>query len=71
VPAFCQVAHGRLAERNDLRELFETAQRVMARRGQSWTADHAEFFFGLYEATAAGRRQALRESEQRRLRRVV
>jgi glycosyltransferase involved in cell wall biosynthesis len=47
------------------------AATVMARRGREWTAEHAELAFVLYEATAAQRRQALREGEQRRLRRVV
>jgi hypothetical protein len=32
---------------------------------------HAEFFLDLYERTGGERRQLLRESEQRRLRRVV
>jgi UDP-N-acetylglucosamine diphosphorylase/glucosamine-1-phosphate N-acetyltransferase len=71
VPAFCQVAQGRIQERTDLREMFATAAVVMARRDREWTPAHAEACFLLYEATAAARRQALRESEQRRLRRVV
>jgi UDP-N-acetylglucosamine diphosphorylase/glucosamine-1-phosphate N-acetyltransferase len=71
LPAFCQVAHGRIQERNDLRGMFATAATVMARRGREWTAEHAELAFFLYEATAGQRRQALREGEQRRLRRVV
>jgi UDP-N-acetylglucosamine diphosphorylase/glucosamine-1-phosphate N-acetyltransferase len=71
LPAFCQVAHGRIEERNDLRGMFATAATVMARRGREWTAEHAELAFFLYEATAGQRRQALREGEQRRLRRVV
>jgi UDP-N-acetylglucosamine diphosphorylase/glucosamine-1-phosphate N-acetyltransferase len=71
LPAFCQVAHGRIEERNDLREMFATAATMMARRQREWTAGHAELFFWLYEATAGERRQLLREGEQRRLRRVV
>ncbi len=71
VPPFCRVAHGRIEERTDLRGMFATAAAMMARRGRDWTAAHAELFFYLYEATTAPRRQALRESEQRRLRRVV
>jgi UDP-N-acetylglucosamine diphosphorylase / glucose-1-phosphate thymidylyltransferase / UDP-N-acetylgalactosamine diphosphorylase / glucosamine-1-phosphate N-acetyltransferase / galactosamine-1-phosphate N-acetyltransferase len=71
VPPFGQYAHGRVEERTDLREMFGTAATVMARRGREWTEDHAEFYFGLYEQTAAERRQAVREGEQRRLRRVV
>jgi UDP-N-acetylglucosamine diphosphorylase/glucosamine-1-phosphate N-acetyltransferase len=71
VPAFCEVAHGRLQERNDLREMFATAETMMGRRDQEWTAEHAEFFLQLYEETAEGRRHMIRESEQRRMRRVV
>ncbi len=71
LPPFCEVAHGRIQERSDLRDMFATAATVMARRGREWTAEHAELAFFLYEATAAQRRQALREGEQRRLRRVV
>jgi UDP-N-acetylglucosamine diphosphorylase/glucosamine-1-phosphate N-acetyltransferase len=71
VPPFGQYAHGRIEERSDLREMFGTAATVMARRGREWTEDHAELYFGLYEQTAAERRQAVREGEQRRLRRVV
>jgi UDP-N-acetylglucosamine diphosphorylase/glucosamine-1-phosphate N-acetyltransferase len=71
LPPFCQVAQGRTAERTDLREMFATAEAMMARRGRPWTEDHAEFFLALYEATAGQRRQLLREGEQRRLRRVV
>ncbi len=71
VPAFCRVGHGRLQERTDLREMFETAAVVMGRRNQRWTETHAEFFIGLYEMTEEERRQTIREAEQRRLRRVV
>jgi UDP-N-acetylglucosamine diphosphorylase/glucosamine-1-phosphate N-acetyltransferase len=71
LPAFCQYGHGRVRERTDLREMFDTATTMMARRDQEWTETHAEFFFSLYEQTASERRHILRESEQRRLRRVV
>ena len=71
VPAFCRVAHGRLQERADLREMFDTAAVVMGRRGQAWTETHAEFFLGLYERTEDERQQLIREADQRRLRRVV
>lgn len=70
-PAFCRVAHGRLQERTDLREMFETAAVMMGRRGQVWTERHADFFLALYERTEAERRQTIREADQRRLRRVV
>ncbi len=71
LPPFCQVAHGTIQEGTDLRGMFATAAAMMARRARDWTAQHAELFFYLYEATTAQRRQALRESEQHRLRRVV
>ena len=71
MPAFCRVGHGRLQERTDLREMFETAAVVMGRRGREWTETHAEFFLALYERTEAERRQTIREADQRRLRRVV
>jgi UDP-N-acetylglucosamine diphosphorylase/glucosamine-1-phosphate N-acetyltransferase len=71
LPAFCQVSNGRIAERTDLKSMFATAGTVMARRGRPWTEAHAEFFLGLYERTAGERAKLLRESEQRRVRRVV
>ena len=69
VPAFCSVWHGQLQDRADFRQLFTTAAAVLRRRGQEWTEQHADFFLALYERTAVYRRQVLRESEQRRLRR--
>jgi UDP-N-acetylglucosamine diphosphorylase/glucosamine-1-phosphate N-acetyltransferase len=71
VPSFCQFGHGRVQERSDLREMFTTAATAMARRGRHWTEAHAEFFLALFEQTAAERRQLIRESEQRRFRRVI
>jgi UDP-N-acetylglucosamine diphosphorylase/glucosamine-1-phosphate N-acetyltransferase len=71
LPAFCRYGHGRVEERTDLGQMFETAATVMARRGQEWTDAHAEFFFDLYEQTAGDRARVLRENEQHRLRRVV
>jgi UDP-N-acetylglucosamine diphosphorylase/glucosamine-1-phosphate N-acetyltransferase len=71
VPSFCRYGHGRLHERSELREMFDTAAVVMARRNREWTELHAELFFTLFEQTASERRQLLRESEQGRLRRVV
>jgi len=70
VPAFCRVAHGRLQERSDLREMFDTAAVMMGRRRREWTPEHAELFLALYEQTEASRRQTIREADQRRLRRV-
>jgi UDP-N-acetylglucosamine diphosphorylase/glucosamine-1-phosphate N-acetyltransferase len=71
LPAFSQYAHGRLLERNDLRQMVTTAAIVMERRGCKWTEAHEEFFFGLYETTTAERQRVLRDNEQRRMRRVV
>jgi hypothetical protein len=51
--------------------MFETASTAMGRRGREWTEAHADAFLDLYERTAEERRVSLRESEQRRLRRVV
>jgi UDP-N-acetylglucosamine diphosphorylase/glucosamine-1-phosphate N-acetyltransferase len=70
VPAFCELAHGRLQERNDLREMFAAAATMMGRRNRAWTAAHTDFFLELYEDTAEARRLGLRDHE-RRMRRVV
>jgi UDP-N-acetylglucosamine diphosphorylase / glucose-1-phosphate thymidylyltransferase / UDP-N-acetylgalactosamine diphosphorylase / glucosamine-1-phosphate N-acetyltransferase / galactosamine-1-phosphate N-acetyltransferase len=71
IPAFSRFGHGRLNERTDLGQMFETAATVMGRRGCEWTEAHADVYHDLYERTAAERHQSLRECEQRRLRRVV
>ncbi len=71
LPPFSRYGHGRVEERTDLGQMFETAAIVMGRRGQEWTDAHAEFYFDLYERTAASRQRILRENEQHRLRRVV
>jgi UDP-N-acetylglucosamine diphosphorylase/glucosamine-1-phosphate N-acetyltransferase len=71
VPSFCRHASNRLRERTNLREMFDTAATMMARRGQRWQEIHAEFFITLLEETTLERRQLLREQEQRRVRRVV
>ena len=68
---FHRFGHGRLNERTDLGQMFETAATVMGRRGREWTEGHADAYLELYEHTAAERMQSLREGEQRRLRRVV
>jgi UDP-N-acetylglucosamine diphosphorylase / glucose-1-phosphate thymidylyltransferase / UDP-N-acetylgalactosamine diphosphorylase / glucosamine-1-phosphate N-acetyltransferase / galactosamine-1-phosphate N-acetyltransferase len=71
IPAFCRFGHGRLSERTDLGQMFETAGIAMARRNREWTETHADVYLDLYERTAEERRRSLRECEQRRLRRVV
>ncbi len=71
IPSFCTYGHAQLQECWDLRQLFTTAATAMRRRGQELTAAHNEFFFGLYDRTAALRRQVIRDSELKRLRRSV
>jgi UDP-N-acetylglucosamine diphosphorylase/glucosamine-1-phosphate N-acetyltransferase len=71
IPAFGRFGHGRLAERTDTGQMFETAATAMGRRGREWTEAHADVYLDLYERTAAERRRSLRDAEQRRLRRVV
>jgi UDP-N-acetylglucosamine diphosphorylase / glucose-1-phosphate thymidylyltransferase / UDP-N-acetylgalactosamine diphosphorylase / glucosamine-1-phosphate N-acetyltransferase / galactosamine-1-phosphate N-acetyltransferase len=71
VPSFCRYTRGRLLESNSLREMFTTAEVMMARRAREWTEAHAELFFTLFEQTSTERRQILRDNEQGRLRRVV
>jgi UDP-N-acetylglucosamine diphosphorylase/glucosamine-1-phosphate N-acetyltransferase len=71
VPPFCQLEHGHVQERSDIRLMFEAAATGVGRRDREWTDIHAEFFYQLYVQTEAERRRAIRESEQRRMRRVV
>jgi UDP-N-acetylglucosamine diphosphorylase/glucosamine-1-phosphate N-acetyltransferase len=71
VPPFCQLEHGRVQERSDIRLMFEAAATGVGRREREWTDTHAEFFYQLYVQTEEERRKAIRESEQRRMRRVV
>jgi len=47
------------------------ARAMMARRNVEWAEAHADFYLDLYDRTAGERSQLLRDSEQRRLRRVV
>ena len=70
-PAFSQYAHGCIQERTDLSQILATARTAMSRRGRAWTDADTEFFFALNEATASDRRRVIRESEQRRMRRVI
>jgi hypothetical protein len=71
IPPFARYGHGRIQERTDLGQMFAAAATAMARRGQEWSEAHAEFYLSLFDATAESRRQIIRESDQRRLRRVV
>ena len=71
VPSFCSCGAGQLQERWDLKQLFATAATVMRRRGRTLTAAYTDRLFTLYEETAGYRRQVMRDSELRRLRRSV
>jgi UDP-N-acetylglucosamine diphosphorylase/glucosamine-1-phosphate N-acetyltransferase len=71
VPSFCQVNHGQVQERLDMRQLFTTAATVMRRRGETLTDAHQDFFYWLYDATAELRHRTIREAEKRILRRSV
>jgi hypothetical protein len=68
---FCRYGSNRLRERTNLREMFDTAATMMARRGVHWHEVHAEFFFSLLEQTTAERHALLRAFEQGHIRRVV
>jgi UDP-N-acetylglucosamine diphosphorylase/glucosamine-1-phosphate N-acetyltransferase len=71
VPSFCLVRYGQIQERTDLRQMFNTAATVMRRRGREWTGTHVDFYFNLYDETAAPRSKLIRDSERRRLRRSM
>jgi UDP-N-acetylglucosamine diphosphorylase/glucosamine-1-phosphate N-acetyltransferase len=69
VPSFCSWWTGVLSDRVELPKLFDTAAKVMERRGCGWTDVHAKLVERLLEAGTDERRRALRDSEMRRLRR--
>lgn len=69
VPSFCSWWNGALADRAELPDLLRTATEVASRRGRTFTEADAALAQCLYERTAAERRRALRDAEQRRLRR--
>ena len=71
VPSFCTVRYGQLQERSDLRQILNTAATVARRRGRELTGSHVDFFFDLFDETAAQRNKAIREYELRRWRRSV
>jgi UDP-N-acetylglucosamine diphosphorylase/glucosamine-1-phosphate N-acetyltransferase len=68
-PSFCAYGRGELHERWEVWELFQTAATAMRRRGRELTDVHTELYFHLYDQTAASRRRALREAEQKERRR--
>jgi UDP-N-acetylglucosamine diphosphorylase/glucosamine-1-phosphate N-acetyltransferase len=69
LPSFTSWWNGGLVENGDLPHLLTTAATVMGRRGATLTPAQAALYRQLFEQTAAERRRALREAEQRRLRR--
>jgi hypothetical protein len=69
VPSFCSVWNGTLIENSPMASLLETARTAMGRRDVLLTDAHAELYEELRSATAVERQRALREAEQRRLRR--
>ncbi len=69
LPHFTAWWNGSLRESADVDGLARTAAEVMKRRGAAFTEAHAALVRGLFAETAAERRRAVREAEQRRLRR--
>jgi UDP-N-acetylglucosamine diphosphorylase/glucosamine-1-phosphate N-acetyltransferase len=68
VPSFTSWWNGALREAFTLDELLITAEAAMKRRGVVLTPAHRRLYTLLWESGAEERRRALRESEQRRLR---
>lgn len=71
IPSFCLVKNGNVSERQDLRQAFATAATALRRRGQELTGTHIEFFFTLYDQTAADRQRLIRDNDMRRWRKSV
>jgi UDP-N-acetylglucosamine diphosphorylase/glucosamine-1-phosphate N-acetyltransferase len=69
IPPFAAWWNGALRETFTLDQLLTTAERVMARRGVTLTDAQRGLYTWLHRQTADERRRALRESEQRQLRR--
>jgi UDP-N-acetylglucosamine diphosphorylase/glucosamine-1-phosphate N-acetyltransferase len=69
MPSFTSWWNGGLREVSDLALVERTAAQVMQRRGSAFTEAHANLVRHLFEETAGQRRQALKDAEQRRLRR--
>jgi UDP-N-acetylglucosamine diphosphorylase / glucose-1-phosphate thymidylyltransferase / UDP-N-acetylgalactosamine diphosphorylase / glucosamine-1-phosphate N-acetyltransferase / galactosamine-1-phosphate N-acetyltransferase len=69
VPSFASWWNGKLTDRAVLDELLQTAATVMCRRGVEMTEAHTVLYRQLFEETAAERRRAVQQGEQRRLRR--
>jgi UDP-N-acetylglucosamine diphosphorylase/glucosamine-1-phosphate N-acetyltransferase len=71
IPSFCTYGRGQLQESWDLQQVFATSAAMMQRRGRELTEAYRDRVFTLYEETAGFRRQAIRDSELKRLRRSV
>jgi UDP-N-acetylglucosamine diphosphorylase/glucosamine-1-phosphate N-acetyltransferase len=69
IPSFCSWWNGGLSDQEDLPGLLQTAAEVMRRRGVPFSEVQAALFRTLFDQSAPERRRALREAEQRRLRR--
>jgi UDP-N-acetylglucosamine diphosphorylase/glucosamine-1-phosphate N-acetyltransferase len=69
IPSFASWWNGTLADRADVSALLGTAATVMRRRGKEFTEVHAALYRSVFEQTAAGRQRAIRQADQRRLRR--
>jgi len=69
MPAFTSWWNGALCEAFTAEQLFATAEIAMQRRGAAMTEAHRALYASLHAESAAERRRALRESEQRALRR--
>jgi UDP-N-acetylglucosamine diphosphorylase/glucosamine-1-phosphate N-acetyltransferase len=71
LPSFAGWWNGALTENADLPRLLATAATVMGRRGVTLMPAHAALYRTVFAQTAAERRRALREAEQRRPRRAA
>jgi UDP-N-acetylglucosamine diphosphorylase / glucose-1-phosphate thymidylyltransferase / UDP-N-acetylgalactosamine diphosphorylase / glucosamine-1-phosphate N-acetyltransferase / galactosamine-1-phosphate N-acetyltransferase len=69
VPSFCSVWNGTLAEKDEVETLLATARKAMTRRGCELSEERANLYRALQSRTTLERQRALREGEQRRLRR--
>jgi len=69
VPSFTTWWNGALRENGDWPKLLATAREVMQRRGCALSDAHTTLYGRVFEETDLGRRRALREFEQRQLRR--
>jgi UDP-N-acetylglucosamine diphosphorylase / glucose-1-phosphate thymidylyltransferase / UDP-N-acetylgalactosamine diphosphorylase / glucosamine-1-phosphate N-acetyltransferase / galactosamine-1-phosphate N-acetyltransferase len=69
VPSFCSWWDGALADNANLPRLVQTAAKVMGRRGRTCSEAEAVLYRLLYDQTVPERWRAVREREQRQLRR--